>query len=262
MITGVHTMFYTSEPDKLRAFLRDTIGFHGTDVGNGWLIFDLPEAEMGCHPSDPQMGGKASGTADISFYCDDIAATVAELKTKGVEFTAEVQDMGYGLITHFKVPGDFTVQLFQPRYTKLAQPKETTMESVPPLEPITEPTPVVPAADVEPPAAVETPAVESPVVETPVVETPAVETPVVETPPAETVAAKPAPKTLPKKKAEPKKKAKVKKKAPPKKVAAKRPPIAARKTAKKKVAAKKPAKAKKTKPVKKATKVKKAKKKK
>ncbi|HEY3156339.1 MAG TPA: hypothetical protein VGK76_06930 [Candidatus Eisenbacteria bacterium] len=41
MIRGVHTMFYSSEPDKLRAFLRDKLGFTATDVGNGWLIFDL-----------------------------------------------------------------------------------------------------------------------------------------------------------------------------------------------------------------------------
>src|SRR5437870_1686430 len=56
MIRGVHTMFYTSEPEALRAFLRDKLGFPATDVGDGWLIFDLPEADMGCHPADPQHG--------------------------------------------------------------------------------------------------------------------------------------------------------------------------------------------------------------
>ena len=52
MIRGVHAMFYTSEPDALRTFLRDKLGFPATDVGGGWLIFDLPEADMGCHPID------------------------------------------------------------------------------------------------------------------------------------------------------------------------------------------------------------------
>src|SRR5206468_9190728 len=56
MIRGVHTMFYTSEPEALRAFLRDKLGFPATDVGGGWLIFDLPEADMGCHPADPGEG--------------------------------------------------------------------------------------------------------------------------------------------------------------------------------------------------------------
>src|SRR5437899_937431 len=117
MIRGVHTMFYTSEPEALRAFLRDKLGFPATDVGGGWLIFDLPEADMGCHPADPTPGG-ASGTHAISFYCDDIERTVAELKERGVEFTRPVSDQGYGLVTAFKVPGGFELQLYQPRYSK------------------------------------------------------------------------------------------------------------------------------------------------
>jgi catechol 2,3-dioxygenase-like lactoylglutathione lyase family enzyme len=117
MIRGVHTMFYTSEPEALRVFLRDKLGFAATDVGGGWLIFNLPEADMGCHPADAAEG-KATGTHDISFYCDDIEKTVAELKARGVEFTEPVADHGYGFVTHFKVPGGFAVQLYQPKYTK------------------------------------------------------------------------------------------------------------------------------------------------
>ncbi|HEX5759181.1 MAG TPA: VOC family protein [Thermoanaerobaculia bacterium] len=116
MIRGVHTMFYTSQPDGLRAFLRDVLGFPATDVGGGWLIFDLPEADMGCHPTEPD--GPPSGAPDISFYCDDIEATIAELKAKGVRFTGDIEDHGYGLVTHFLMPGDIQVQLYQPRYGK------------------------------------------------------------------------------------------------------------------------------------------------
>ena len=117
MIRGVHAMFYTSEPEALRAFLRDKLRLPHSDVGEGWLIFDLPEADMGCHPAD-EKDGAPSGTHDISFYCDDIDTTVAELKARGVEFTGPVVDHGYGLVTHFKVPGGFAVQLYQPRYSK------------------------------------------------------------------------------------------------------------------------------------------------
>jgi catechol 2,3-dioxygenase-like lactoylglutathione lyase family enzyme len=117
MIRGVHTMFYTSEPAALRAFLRDKLGMRATDVGDGWLIFEVPEADMGCHPADGRDAAP-SGTADISFYCDDIHRTVAELEAKGVEFTSDVEDHGYGLVTHMKVPGGFAVQLYQPRYVK------------------------------------------------------------------------------------------------------------------------------------------------
>ncbi len=117
MIRGVHTMFYSSEPEALRAFLRDKLGLPYTDVGQGWLIFDLPEADMGCHPAEPD-NGTPSGTHDISFYCDDIEKTVAELQARGVEFTEPIADHGYGLVTHFKMPGNMKVQLYQPRYTK------------------------------------------------------------------------------------------------------------------------------------------------
>jgi catechol 2,3-dioxygenase-like lactoylglutathione lyase family enzyme len=117
MIRGVHTMFYTSQPEELRAFIRDKLGFPFTDVGEGWLIFDLPEADMGCHPAEAEES-KRSGTPNISFYCDDIRETMADLKARGVEFTQDVVDAGYGLITFFRMPGDFTVQLYQPLYRK------------------------------------------------------------------------------------------------------------------------------------------------
>jgi catechol 2,3-dioxygenase-like lactoylglutathione lyase family enzyme len=122
MIKGVHTMFYSFEPDALRAFLRDKLGFPYTDVGEGWLIFDLPEADMGCHPAEPDKGAP-SGRHDVSFYCDDIAKTVAELKSRGVEFTEPVTDQGFGLVTRFKMPGDINVLLYQPRYVKRSAKK-------------------------------------------------------------------------------------------------------------------------------------------
>ena len=119
MIRGVHTMFYSSEPEAFRAFVRDKLGFPYTDVGDGWLIFDVPEADLGCHPADKAQGAPA-GTHNISFYCDDVEKTVAELKARGVQFTGPIEDHGYGLVTHFKMPGDCVAQLYQPRYTKRA----------------------------------------------------------------------------------------------------------------------------------------------
>ena len=116
MIRGMHAMFYSSEAEALRAVLKDKLGLAGTDVGGGWLIFDAPEADLGVHPTEGSEA--ASGTADISFYCDDIVTTVRELRARGVEFTQDAEDHGYGLVTFFKVPGDFKVQLYQPKYSK------------------------------------------------------------------------------------------------------------------------------------------------
>ncbi len=115
MIRGMHAMFYSADADQLRAFLRDKLGMPGVDVGDGWLIFDPPEADLGVHPTE---GQPVSGTAEVSFYCDDIHQTVNDLSARGVEFTQEVEDRGYGLVTFFRVPGGFQVQLYQPKYQK------------------------------------------------------------------------------------------------------------------------------------------------
>ena len=118
MIRGIHGLFYSSDPDATRTFFKDLVRLPGTDVGEGWWIFDVQEGDLGVHPTeDPAEAGKH----DVSFYCDDIHRTVADLKTRGVEFTGEVEDHGYGLVIHFKAPGGITVQLYEPRYVKRAK---------------------------------------------------------------------------------------------------------------------------------------------
>jgi catechol 2,3-dioxygenase-like lactoylglutathione lyase family enzyme len=101
---------FTSDADGLRAFLRDVLGFESVDAGGGWLIFALPPAELAAHPSD--------GDTSIELYlmCDDIEATVAELRSKGVEFTRPVSDEGWGLVTAVRVPGGGELGLYEPRH--------------------------------------------------------------------------------------------------------------------------------------------------
>jgi glyoxalase/bleomycin resistance protein/dioxygenase superfamily protein len=115
-IRGMHALFYSSQPEALRTFLRDTLGFDGTDVGDGWLILDMPEADLGVHPVGP--GEPPSGATHLSFYCDDIHASMRELAARGVEFTQEPQDQGWGLVARMRVPGGFDVQIYQPKYAK------------------------------------------------------------------------------------------------------------------------------------------------
>ena len=115
MIRGLHGMFYTSQADAMRAFMRDQLRLPFTDVGGGWLIFDLPEADIGVHPADEPA---QSGTHDVSFYCDDLQGTVRELRERGVEFTDEITDQGYGTTIHFTMPGNVKVELYEPRYKK------------------------------------------------------------------------------------------------------------------------------------------------
>jgi catechol 2,3-dioxygenase-like lactoylglutathione lyase family enzyme len=115
MIRGIHGLFYSSDPEATRAFFRDKVRLPGSDIGDGWWIFDFAEGDMGVHPVDDPAD---AGGHDVSFYCEDIHGTVADLRSRGVEFTAEVEDHGYGLVTYFRAPGGVTVQLYEPRYSK------------------------------------------------------------------------------------------------------------------------------------------------
>ena len=111
MIKGLHGLFYTSQPDELRTFIRDKLQFSYTDTGDGWLIFDLPEGDLGVHPSDRAYHS-------ISFFCDDIFATVETLKSRGVEFTSGISEQGWGWLTTFRMPGEIEVELYEPKYKK------------------------------------------------------------------------------------------------------------------------------------------------
>ena len=118
MIKGVHAMFYSSKTDQLRTFIKEKLRFPYTDVGEGWLIFDLKEGDVGCHPTE---GDPPSGTHNISFYCDNLEKTVAELESRGVTFDDGIADHGYGFVTHLTMPGGVKVQIYQPKYAKRAR---------------------------------------------------------------------------------------------------------------------------------------------
>ena len=60
-------MFYSSQPEEFRAFPRDKLRFPYSDVGEGWLVFDLPEADMGCHPAGA-VKRRAFGALTISRF--------------------------------------------------------------------------------------------------------------------------------------------------------------------------------------------------
>ncbi|HEV3212150.1 MAG TPA: VOC family protein [Acidimicrobiales bacterium] len=114
MITSVHTLLYADDPAAARAFFRDVLDLPVVDDGEGWLIFKLPPAELGVHPTEG--GTVPADTMRLSLMCDDVAATVAELAAKGVEVLGEVADRGYGLVTTLRVPGGVTLDLYEPRH--------------------------------------------------------------------------------------------------------------------------------------------------
>jgi hypothetical protein len=127
-IIGTHGLLYTSEPGAVRALFRDVFGFEHVDAGDGWLIFALPPAELGVHPAEGPAHERGVHHA-LSFMCDDIAATIDDLRSRGIEIRGEPQDAGYGIFATMVLPGDLEVQLYEPRHPTAIPPPGTTGSS-------------------------------------------------------------------------------------------------------------------------------------
>ncbi|MGI5131156.1 VOC family protein [Pseudonocardia sp. CA-107938] len=110
MITGTHAIIYNKDAQALRSFFRDVLEFDSVDSGDGWLIFALPPAELGIHPTE------TTGMHELYLQCDDIDATVKELEAKGVEFVRPIEDAGWGLLTAMRTPGGGELGLYEPRH--------------------------------------------------------------------------------------------------------------------------------------------------
>ena len=110
MISGVHAVVFSREADKVRAFFRDVLGLAAVDAGGGWLIFALPPAELAVHPAD------GDGHHELYLMCDDIHATLTELRRKGVEVAREVSDQRWGLMAAIRLPDGGEFPIYEPRH--------------------------------------------------------------------------------------------------------------------------------------------------
>lgn len=122
MIIALHGLLYSDDPAATRAFFRDVLERPFVeDAGTepGWLIFQTGPSEIGVHPTRAEHGGEVFETPrshNMSFVCDDVEATRADLEAKGVTFVAPIADRGWGLTTAFEVPGIDPVMLYQPKH--------------------------------------------------------------------------------------------------------------------------------------------------
>jgi predicted enzyme related to lactoylglutathione lyase len=114
-IVGAHILLYTTEPEALRSTFRDVFGWKHVDAGDGWLIFALPPAELGVHPAEGPT--YESGVRhQLSLMCDDINATIRQLRDKGIKVEGEPEDEGWGITAMMKLPGGVEVMLYEPRH--------------------------------------------------------------------------------------------------------------------------------------------------
>ncbi|MEV6103766.1 VOC family protein [Streptomyces sp. NPDC051940] len=103
-------ILYSRDAEADRAFLRDVLGYPHVDAGRGWLIFRLPPAEAAVHPTDGEPKHQ------LYLMCDSVESTVAELMSRGVEFTSPVTDQGWGRLTSLRLPGGGELGLYEPRH--------------------------------------------------------------------------------------------------------------------------------------------------
>jgi hypothetical protein len=111
MIVGAHSIIYSTKPDADRAFLRDVLKLTNVDVGDGWLIFGLPPAEVAVHPSEK------NDVHEFYLMCNDVNAFVADMKQRDV-CCDPVQDQGWGLLTQLTLPGGGKLGIYQPRHAR------------------------------------------------------------------------------------------------------------------------------------------------
>ena len=109
MIDAVHSILFARDADAVRAFLTDVLELESVDAGGGWLIFALPPAELAVHPGDEPRH-------ELYLMTDDLEATLAKLRERGVEIASEPSDQGWGVLAHIEVPGLGRLGLYEPRH--------------------------------------------------------------------------------------------------------------------------------------------------
>jgi hypothetical protein len=125
MITGAHFLIYSPDPERDRAFFRDVLQLPSVDAGGGWLIFALPPAELGVHPSDGEFVQRHADFdllgAVLYLTCADIHTELRALEAKHVRCTP-VSKAEWGLFTIVELPSGGRVGLYQPTHRTAFEP--------------------------------------------------------------------------------------------------------------------------------------------
>lgn len=111
LINGSHSIIYSSNAEADRVLLRDVLGLPNVDVGQGWLIFALPPAEVAVHPSDK------NDVHELYLMTDDIRAFADEMKKRDV-VCSEPHDQGWGILLEMTLPGGGKLGVYQPRHPR------------------------------------------------------------------------------------------------------------------------------------------------
>jgi hypothetical protein len=128
MIGGAHFLLYSKDPEADRVFFKSVLEFPSVDLGDGWLIFALPPAELAVHPGDgefvqmhaehPMLGGL------LYLMCDDLSSVVELLESKGVACAKPVE-ADWGISTSVRLPSGGDIGLYQPAHPTMIEARST-----------------------------------------------------------------------------------------------------------------------------------------
>jgi hypothetical protein len=111
MITGAHTVIYSTNAEADRAFFRDIIKLPNVDAGDGWLIFGLPPGEVAVHPSEK------NDMHEFFLMCEDMNEFLAEMRKHDVAYEPAM-DLSYGRLAYITLPGGGKLGVYEPRHAR------------------------------------------------------------------------------------------------------------------------------------------------
>ena len=111
MVTGAHTVLYSSDPDADKAFFKNVLKFPNVDIGHGWLIFGLPPSEIAIHP------GNESGGQEFYLMCDDVNEFITEMAGHSVVCSA-IENQRWGNLTYLTLPGGGKLGVYEPKHAR------------------------------------------------------------------------------------------------------------------------------------------------
>ena len=109
MINGVHVVIYSKDSESDRVFFRDVLQFPCVDAGHGWLIFAMPRLEAAFHDSEN------NGHHELLLMCDDLTATLKDLKAKDVK-VSEVTEQRWGKLSTLTLPRAGKIGIYEPKH--------------------------------------------------------------------------------------------------------------------------------------------------
>ena len=115
MITGAHSIIYSTNAEADRAFFQNVLKLPSVDVGGGWLIFGLPPSELAMHPSDK------NGLHELYLICSDVEAFMTEMDRRGIACDPVVEQ-DWGLLTYVALPGGSKLGVYEARHARPETP--------------------------------------------------------------------------------------------------------------------------------------------